>query len=93
MNAEPKIQLDLPGLPEVIGREVALLQEDVERVEQLRDQCAALLGEGRAEVADLRRRYGVARAKVDDLAARKAALDRVVTARKRALFEMEQASK
>lgn len=93
MNAEQKIQPDLPGMPEVIGREVTLLQEDVQRVEDLRNQCAALLKASRDEVQDLRRRYGVARAKENDLATRTAALDRVVAARKRALFEMEQESK
>ncbi len=94
MNAhQTNVQPDLPGMPEVIGREVTLLQEDVARVEDLRNQCAALLKAARDEVQDLRRRHGIARAKENDLATRTTALDRILAARKRALFEMEQESR
>lgn len=91
MNAhQTNVQPDLPGMSEVIGCEIKMLQEDVERVRSLRDQCAGMKAKTDAEMDALLQRWKQKKAAANDLNHRITALDRMLAARKRVLFEMEQ---
>lgn len=84
------MEIELPGLDEVIKAEIGIVREDVERLERgFRATCDAI-GEVRGEMAAIMARYRTLKARQDELTTKSATERRMLLARKRILFEMEE---
>lgn len=86
----PPINIDLPGLDEVVRAELGIVREDVERLESgFRATCSAL-GDVNRQMAAARAHYQALKRAQDALTTKAATEKRLITARRRVLFEMEQ---
>lgn len=86
----PDIDIELPGLDEVLRAEIGLVREDVERLErQFASTCGALASVG-AEMAALKARFRALKARQDELSTQAATERRLLRTRRRVLFDMEE---
>lgn len=95
MNAHPEIpelvtELELPGLDEVLRAEIGIVGEDVERLEtRFATTCGRLAGVN-AEIAAMKLRFSALKKQQDELTVQSATEKRLLTQRRRVLFEMRE---
>lgn len=88
MNAELKIEL--PGLDEVVDREIKFVTEDCQRIEAEFRATTDALAVNAAEQQRLIARLRALKADQATQQTKAETLKRILTARRRVLFEMEQ---
>ena len=86
----PNIDIELPGIDEVLRAEIGLVREDVERLERRFLSTCGALARVDAELAALKARFRALKVRHDELSMQSATERRLLRTRRRVLFDMEE---